>query len=265
MKTIILISLLLLNFFSIEAFSQTKCPDELLDYTSSLDADSLNADLNLILSIKDYEDIPFYEEIRFTSSPKNPQYFLIKKVNPNASLNYKVFDWDNIEIGTNTIKLETKGELLISLNQHQSGNYKLVLYSKNPDGSCISLSKLKRKQSEDIKIPTSDLSQNVNLKNLTLLKEYSLDIKPNDLPVLKEYSYVFTKGTDYYFFWENNKNLKLKITNVKREKLPLKPVDGNNELLKIHCEMTGIYYFIVYAKEGMNQYAELKLLYDKHK
>lgn len=205
MKAIKLIRLLLISTYSITAFSQTKCTDQLLSFTSTLEPDSLKVDLNLILSIKAYEDIPFYEETRFTSSSKNPQYFVIKKVNPDASLKYKVFDWDNTEIEIETIELEEKGELLISLDKHQSGNYKLVLYSKNPDGSCISLSKLKRKREGEIKIPMSNLNQTTDLKALTFLKEYSLDIKTDDLPVLKEYTYVFTKGTDYYFLWEDNK------------------------------------------------------------
>ncbi|MGM0580015.1 MAG: hypothetical protein ACQETL_05010 [Bacteroidota bacterium] len=264
MKTIKLISLLLLlNTFSVVALSQSKCSDKLLDYTSSLDADSLNVDFNLILSIKAYEDIPFYEEIQFNSSPKNPQYFLIKKINQGASLGYKVFDWDNTEIKTETVELDTKGELLISLKKHQSGNYKLVLYSKNPDGSCISLSKLKRKLAGNIKIPSSKLDQQSKIEYLTLLKEYNLDIKMDDLPVIKEYSYVLTKGGDYYFHWEKNKNLKLKVTNVNREEQKLIPLKGEKPLLKISCKKTGIYYFVIYAKEAISQNATLKLYFDE--
>lgn len=76
MKTIKLISLLLIVCtFSVTTYSQSKCVDKLLDYTSSLDADTLNVDFNLILSLKAYEDIPFYEEIRFTSSLKTRNIF----------------------------------------------------------------------------------------------------------------------------------------------------------------------------------------------
>ncbi len=255
--------ILLLNVFSFSVYSQSKCEDKLLEYTSSLDVDSLKVDLNLILSIKNYEDIPFYDEIQFTSSPKNPQYFLIKKVNPEVSLGYKVFDWDNTEIKTETIKQKVNGELLITLKKHQSGNYKMVLYSKKPDGSCMSLTKLKRKKSDDFLLPSSNLNQNTNLETLTFLKEYNVDIKTNDLPVKKEYSYVFTKGVDYYFYWEENKNLKLMVVNSKGEEQVLKPVDGNNKLLKTNCNTTGIYYFIVYAKEAEVQNAKLKFYYDE--
>lgn len=55
----------------------------------------------------------------------------------------------------------------------------------------------------------------------------------------------------------------MKVINLKQEEQLLKPVDGKNELMKTHCETTGIYYFIVYAKEGMNQNATLKLFYDE--
>lgn len=261
MKTIKLI--ILLMTFSISTYSQSKCVDSLLAFTSSLDPDSLKVGLNLILTIKDYEDIPFYEEYRFTSSPKDPQYFLIKKINPEASLGYKVFDWDNTEIETKAIEQKVKGEILITLKKHQSGNYKLVLYSKNPDGSCISLSKMKRKKPGKIKIPSSKLNQNTDLKDLTFLKEYNINIKTNDLPILKEYSYVFTKGTDYYFYWEENEDLKLRITNSKREEQLLESIEGNNEIKKVHCENTGIYYFIIYAKEAKSQEATLKFYYDE--
>ncbi|WP_296622347.1 hypothetical protein [Marivirga sp.] len=261
MKTIKLI--ILFTTFSISTYSQSKCADNLLTFTSSLDPDSLKVDFNLILSIKDYEDIPFYEEYRFTSSPKDPQYFLIKKMNPEASLGYKVFDWDNTEIETQTIQQKVKGESLITLRKHQSGNYKLVLYSKDPDGSCISLSKLKRKKAGEIKIPSSKLNQNTDLKALTLLKEYNVNIKTDDLPVLKEYSYVLTKGTDYYFYWEKNENLKLRITNSKREEQLLESFDGNNKIEKINCEKTGIYYFIIYAKEAKPQESTLKFYFDE--
>lgn len=264
MKIIKLIKLiLLLNIISVSVYAQKDCTDKLLDFTSNLNADSLKVDLNLILSIKDYEDIPFYDEILFTSSPKNPQYFLIKKVNPEASLGYKVFDWDNTEIKTETIQQKVSGELLITLKKHQSGNYKMVLYSKIPDGSCISFSKLKRKTAGNITLPSSPLDKNTDLQALSLLKEYNVNIETNDLPVLKEYSYVFTKGTDYYFFWENNKNLKLKISNSKRESQKLNLTGSENSIHKITCEATGIYYIIIYAKEALSQNTTLKLFYDE--
>lgn len=261
MKTIKLI--FLFSIYSISTYAQSNCVDRLMDYTSSLGGDSLRAGLNLILTIKDYEDIPFYEEIRFTSSPDNPQYFMLKKINPDALLGYKVFDWDNNEMKTKVIQEEEKGESLFTLKKHQSGNYKLVLYSKSPDGSCFSISKLKRKKAGEIKIPSIKLNQNTNLTELTLLKEYNLDIKMDDLPYFKKYSYVLLKGTDYYFFWEDNEGLKLKVTNLKQEDQLLDPLVGNKKIEKITCEETGIYYFTIYAKDPIRQNATLKLLYDE--
>jgi hypothetical protein len=264
MKSIIFIQLIiLLNLFSFTTYSQSKCTDQLLEYTSDLDADSLKIDLNLILSITAYEDIPFVEEVLFTSSPNNPQFFMLKKVNPEASLGYKVFDWDNTEIDTKTMEQEVKGESLITLKKHQSGDYRLVLYSKNPDGSCISLSKMKRKQSGKIHVPASGLNQNTDLKELTLLKEYNINVKSDDLPLNKKYSYVLTKGADYYFYWEKNRNLKFKVTNSKKEEQSLEALEGNGQLQKITCEATGIYYITIYAKEPTLQNSTLKLYFDE--
>jgi len=264
MKTIIKIALIsCLSLLSLRSYAQSQCEENLMKFTSSIDADSLQAGLSLILTIDAFEDIPFYEETRFTSSPANPQYFLIKKSNPDVSLGYKVFDWDKREIQTETIAIEEEGAFLIELKKHQSGNYKIVLYSKHPDGSCMSISFLKKEKKGKISIPSSNLNQNADLKDLTLLKEYNENIKVGDLPYVSERSYVLTKNTDYYFYWEENANLKLKVMNSKRKDQPLLSVQGSNRLKRFNCENTGIYYFIIYAKEAMPQNALLKFYFDE--
>jgi hypothetical protein len=261
MKTIKLI--VLLTIFATTAYTQSKCEKELVKYTADLDPDSLKIEFNLIHYIKAYEDLPYYKEIRFTSSPKYPQYFLFKKTNPDAQLGYKVFDWDNIEIETETVQKIGPGEFLMALKKHQSGDYKLVLYSKNPDSSCVNVSLLKRKKAGNINIPSTQLDENANLTELTLLKEYNQKVKRDDLPYVKEYSYVLTKGADYYFLWENNKNLQFKLANSRREQQPLTTLKGNGKLNKFHCETTGIYYFTIYAKDPVLQNATLKFLFDE--
>ncbi|MGJ3234561.1 hypothetical protein [Marivirga sp.] len=261
MKTIKLIALF--TIFATMAFSQSECEEQLIKYTDNLEPDSLIVEFNLIHTIKAYEDLPYYEEIRFTSNPKYPQYFLFKKTNPNAQVGYKVFDWDNIEIETETVEKIGPGEFLMALKKHQSGDYKLVLYSKNPDGSCVNVSLLKRKKAGNINIPSTKLNENTNLKELTLLKEYNQKVRRDDLPYVKEYSYVLTKGADYYFLWENNKNLNLKVANSRRDQQALTELKGKEDLLKYHCEDTGIYYFIIYAKDPVPQNATLKFLFDE--
>jgi hypothetical protein len=261
MKTIKLIALF--TIFATMAFSQSECEEQLIKYTAHLDADSLTVKVNFIHTIKAREDLPYYEEIRFNSSPKNPQYFLFKKTNPNAQVGYKVFDWDNIEIETEIVQKIGPGEFLIALKKHQSGDYKLVLYSKNPDGTCVNVSLLNGKKAENIKIPSTKLDDNTNLKELTLLKEYNQRVKSDDLPYVKEYSYVLTKDTDYYFLWENNKNLKFKLANSRRDEQALTEIKGKEGLLKYHCEITGVYYFIIYAKDPVPQNAILKFLFDE--
>lgn len=264
MKTIKLITLFTI-FATTSALAQAKCEKKLLKYTTNLDADSLIAEVNLIHIIKAYEDLPYYQELRFTSSPKNPQYFLFKKTNPDAILGYKVFDWDNIEIETEIAVDIGPGEFLTGLKKHQSGDYKLVIYSKNPDGSCVNVSLLKRKDAGNISIPSTNLDKSSDLRELILLKEYNQKVKREDLPYLKEYSYVLTKNTDYYFLWNGNENLNFQVSNSKREQQPLSEITGKQGLNKFHCDNTGIYYFTIYAKEPQLQNATLQFYYDEER
>lgn len=261
MKTIKLI--VLFTIFASSSYSQSECEEQLLQYTADINADSLEVKFNIIHTIKAYEDLPYYKEIRFTSSPKNPQYFLFKKTKPDAKLGYKVFDWDNIEIETETVQAIGEGEFLSTLKKHQSGDYKLVIYSKEPDGSCVNVSFLKRKKAGNVNIPSTKLDQKASLKELTLLKEYNQKVKSDDLPYVKEYSYVLTKGADYYFLWENNKNLNLKVSNSRRDQQALTALKGKDDLLKYQCEITGIYYFTIYAKNPVPQNTTLKFLFDE--
>ncbi|WP_340152830.1 hypothetical protein [uncultured Marivirga sp.] len=262
MKTIKLIALFTI-IATASAYTQSKCEEELIKYTANLDPDSLTAEVNLIHFIKAYEDLPYYKEIRFTSSPKNPQYFLFKKTNPDAKLGYKVFDWDNIEIETETAANIGPGEFLTTLTKHQSGDYKLVIYSKSPDGSCVNVSLLKRNKAGNINIPSTSLDKNTNLKELALLKEYNEKVKRDDLPYMSEYSYVLTRNTDYYFLWERNTNLNLIVANSNREQQMLSDFSGEKGLYKYHCDNTGIYYFTIYAKEPVPQNATLKFFFDE--
>jgi hypothetical protein len=105
--------------------------------------------------------------------------------------------------------------------------------------------------------------------SLKMLKRYSISVREVEgAPFATQYSYVFTKGTQYVF------NLKESVINVHRLFFTLTDNEGKvlnstlrtivyegDSLLAFECRKTGIFYYNVYAKTSFNGCAVLQLSY----
>jgi hypothetical protein len=132
--------------------------------------------------------------------------------------------------------------------------YTFILYSKNPDNSCVLLMKLhKDDHKKYIKTPNITIG---STDKGELLKQYHLKIDKPEIPYVYKTAYVLKKEHTYYFHWKNNKNLRLKVFDANKNEIELKTTNNTPTL---DCTETGLYYFTVYQKEPLNQSATLSL------
>lgn len=248
-KTFLLVSIFLT--FNNQTIGQI-CTQEIFQELISADTDSLEKQLNLILKVNKLEDMPYYEEFRF-SKQHQPTYFYIQKTSENTALGYRVTDAEGKDINT-TLLSDEQHHLLIKLDPDYTGEYTFILYSKNPDNSCVLLMKLhKDDRKKYIKTPNITIG---STDKGELLKQYHLKIDKPEIPYVYKTAYVLKKEHTYYFHWKNNKNLRLKVFDANKNEIELKTTNNTPTL---DCTETGLYYFTVYQKEPLNQSATLSL------
>ena len=247
---ILVITLLFLNEYS---FSQIPPEVDQFQFLIKKDFDSLKAKTNLILHNKLKEDLPYYDEVSFIKDAGIDKYILFYKEEDN-NVKMRIQSEKNFNILVDTIRKD--GFTLFKIDPEYYGEVKLICYSKEPNNKWFYISELDDKNTnEKIKIPNAP----INLLQYRMLKEYKLKATKDDIPTLKEFSYVFTKNRTYLFKIEGDKDLGFKLYDNERNRMDLRAINDTTYLYQ--TPETGIFYMVYYKKDALTKDSKVTFYY----
>lgn len=263
----ILICLMLVNLHSYVLYGQDSCMEKNLNELNLLDNDSITRTVGHAFIFKKRGDMPFYEEFSYTFKEGQTKYYIINKSEASTQFGVKLFNKNTKELTLNkTIIKEGKFEMY-GFKAPDNGKYDLIIYSKNPDNSCASVTQFVRKAKPESRVKTvpGHFIRKVSTDpQLELLKSIDNTVKEdNDMPYYNKVKFIFTKGTNYYLIMESNKNLRLQLINLKNELIPLNYDKKNANKAIFISEQTGIYDIVIYQKDPLPQNMTLDIYKDK--
>lgn len=252
-----LICLMLISLQSIILYGQDSCMENNLNELNLLDNDSITRTVGHAFIFKKRGDMPFYEEFSYTFKEGQTKYYIINKSEASTQFGVKLFDKNKKELALNKTIIKKGKFEMYGFTAPDNGKYDLIIYSKNPDNSCASVTQFVRKVNPESKVKTvpGHLIKKVSTDpQLELLKSIDNIVKENnDMPYYNKKKFIFTKDTKYYLIMEGNKNLQLQLINLKNELIPLTYDKKNANKAIFISEQTGIYDIVIYQKDPLPQ------------
>ncbi len=249
MKHAVFISMFI-GFFSSDLYSQNDCMEKIFQEIDLLNNDTITRTVTHGFIFNKRGDMPFYEEYSYTFKEGQTKYYVINKSESSTQYGVKIFDKNKKELILNKTNLQEGKFEMYGFIAPENGTYTLVIYSKDPDNSCASVTQFVHKVKAKVTPVPAHLIKKVSINpQLELVKSIDNRIKEdNDIPYYNKIKFIFTKGVKYYLVMEDNKNLRLQLINLKNELIPLTYDKKDSNRAIFISEQTGIYDLVIYQK-----------------